>query len=1187
MRTTRIYTPIYIALLFAAIGCDKNYDQPATGQNDIVMFAASLAGTANGADSGNTPQTKGVMLNTGTTDISLQSEITEFKVAAYDGTTRFIPATNATNGYETVTYSNSNSKWATGTTYFWPGSVNKTFYAYANMPNDLNTDGGPSISCTSTGQVLTGFSINTDYTAQQDILMGYYSGNGKGASAVERTAAIKFYHPLTAVRFKMGTATGVTINSLTISNIYSSGTLTQAENSFVWSNFGDATSITMSNTPLFVDGTSKLISNIEGGDNTFILIPQNLATKNVTVEITANTTEGNKTFTGTLSTGAWEAGTVYTYELRIYDEFKLQVVNVDDWKNNNSYNRSDYITRGAALMTDFVNKLAKNIEQAKYGTYDNNPNKEYIKTISFQTGMPLEDEAVIQRYDNEDDVIPGWLKWYEEGTDKKVVYREIIQEDQYTLYKRSEPIYSFCDADGNCIICTTADVIYFPISCESLFDGCTNLTSITGMTGGTTIPGDGFTLGTYLIDSLDKDSLGNVRTDHTTSMKKMFNNCKNLTSLNLPFNTSEVTDMFGMFQNCSSLTSLKVPFNTSKVTDMQDTFNNCSKLQTIDGIEKWSGEAVAGTNEMFRNCNKLGKLNLSGFITNNKLKKVNSMFEGCGKLTEINLSNLNTSGVTNMASMFENCYALESIVGINSWSGAAVTTTEKMFYECNKLEALDLSSFETNSCLKNVSEMFCHCEIVTEINLSSLNTSGVTNMTSMFENCYALKSIVGINSWSGAAVTTTASMFCECNALEALDLSRFGTTSNLTNVNKMFYECSSLKSLKVPFNTSKVTDMQYTFYNCKLLTTINGIENWNGESVTYASGMFYNCSKLSGKLDLSHFVTTNKLKLINDMFCGCGKVTEIDLSGLITSGVTLMSSMFEDCEKLETITGISNWDVKAVTSTSRMFLNCSGLTNKFDLSSFETTSRLTDVNHMFSGCGNVTEIDLSELDTSGITDMSYMFNNCSNLKSIVGTGNWSGDSVKTTKQMFYGCENLAKTEGGSPGTLDLSNFSTTNVTDMEGMFYNCKNISSITGINSWSGAAVTTTKQMFYGCAGLSTLDLSLFDTSDKLTTVEEMFRGCTNPDLVEINLNLLNTNGVTTFKGLFHSCYYVKKLTLGAEFKINSEATLTDMFKYLSYRNTGTACNIYCLPATQTTITSNATAVYLPLQSTLIWNDL
>ena len=861
MRTTRIYTPIYIALLFAAIGCDKNYDQPATGQNDIVMFAASLAGTADGADSGNTPQTKGVLLNTGTTDISLQPGITEFKVAAYDGTTRFIPATNATNGYETVTY--SNSKWATQTTYFWPGSVSKTFYAYANMPDNLNTNGGPSISCTSTGQVLTGFSINTDYTAQQDILMGYYSGNGKGSSssAVERTAAIKFYHPLTAIRFKMGTETGITINSLKsieIKDIYSSGKVSQSGTTFTWSDFGETTNVTMipqsPSTTLAVNETTKLISN--GRDETFILIPQNLEDQNVIINVVASIDGSeDKTFTGTLSTGAWEAGTVYTYELRI-DKFKLQVVKVDEWKNNNGYNRSDYITRGAALSTGFVNKLAKNIAQAKNEPYtdDTALKREYIKTISFQTGMPLEDEAVIQRYDNEDDVIPGWSRRYEEGTDKQVVYLERIQED-YETYKRSEPIYSFCDAEGNCIICTTADVIYFPINCESLFEGCTELTSITGMTGGTTIPG--FTSGTDLTDSL-----GNVRTDHTTSMNKMFNNCKKLTSLNLPFNTSEVTSMLYMFGNCTSLTALNVPFNTSKVNDMQ-----------------------------------------------------------------------------------------------------------------------------------------------------------------------------------------------------------------------------------------------YTFYNCKL-QKIDGIENWSGESVMYASGMFYNCSKLSGKLDLSHFVTTNKLQRVNDMFCGCGNVTEIDLSGLITSGVTHMSSMFKDCEKLETITGISNWDVKAVTSTSRMFYNCSGLTNKFDLSSFETTSNLKNTKEMFSGCGNVTEIDLSKLDTSGVTDMSYMFDGCSKLKSIVGTSNWSG-------------------------------------------------------------AAVTTTARMFHQCNELTALDLSYFITNTSLTNVEYMFNGCNN--LSTLNISGLNTSNVTSFNRLFYECYALSSLYVGQGFTINSSPTNPPTIQYIVYHTSYDSttgyqkCKVYC----------------------------
>ena len=1090
MRTTRIYTPIYIALLFAAIGCDKNYDQPATGQNDIVMFAASLAGTANGADSGNTPQTKGVMLNTGTTDISLQSEITEFKVAAYDGTTRFIPATNATNGYETVTYSNSNSKWATGTTYFWPGSVNKTFYAYANMPNDLNTDGGPSISCTSTGQVLTGFSINTDYTAQQDILMGYYSGDGKGASAVERTAAIKFYHPLTAVRFKMGTATDVTINSLKISNIYSSGTVTQAENSFVWSNFGDATSITMSNTPLFVDGTSKLISNIEGGDNTFILIPQNLATKNVTVEITANTTEGNKTFTGTLSTGAWEAGTVYTYELRIYDEFKLLVVNVDEWENG--YDRSDYITRGAALTTDFVNKLAKNIEQAMYGTYDNNPNKEYIKTISFQTGMPLEDEAVIQRYDNELNVIPGWSKSLsEKGTDEKVVYKENIQEDKSASYKRSEPIYSFCDADGNCIICTTADVIYFPINCANLFDGCTNLTSITGMTGGTTIPGDGFTLGTYLKDSSDKDILGNVRTDHTTSMYYMFNNCKKLTSLNLPFNTLEVTNMQSMFSNCTSLNALNVPFNTSNVKDMQYTFYNCKLLTTINGIENWNGESVTYASGMFYNCSKLsGKLDLSHFVTTNKLKLINDMFCGCGKVTEIDLSGLITSGVTLMSSMFEDCEKLETITGISNWDVKAVTSTSRMFLNCSGLtNKFDLSSFETTSRLTDVNHMFSGCGNVTEIDLSKLVTSGVIDMSSMFDGCTLLGSIDGTSNWSGAAVTTTKRMFYGCENLAkteggspgTLDLSRFSTTN--------------------------VTDMEGMFYNCKNISSITGINSWSGAAVTTTENMFYDCNALTA-LNLSSFDTTNNLTNVKQMFYGCSSLTSLNVP-FNTSNVTDMQYTFYNCKLLTTINGIENWSGNAVESAKGMFYYCQALT-ALDLSNFETNSSLTDVKHMFDNCVNVTEIDLSELDTSGITDMSYMFNNCSKLTSIVGTGNWSGAAVTTTEQMFYQCKELT--------ALGLSNFDT-------------------------NSSCLTNVKLMFYHL--------------DKAT---------------ELDIRKMDTSGVTNFYGFLQSCYALEDLYVGEGFKITGSPTMTYIVTNTP-RNTGIICNVHCSvsiwESTWTTITN------------------
>ena len=173
------------------------------------------------------------------------------------------------------------------------------------------------------------------------------------------------------------------------------------------------------------------------------------------------------------------------------------------------------------------------------------------------------------------------------------------------------------------------------------------------MTGGTTIPGDGFTSGTALTDGLS-----NVRTDHTTSMKRMFYNCKKLESLNLPFNTSEVTNMLYMFGNCTSLTALNVPFNTSKVNDMQYTFYNC-KLQKIDGIENWSGNAVQLATGMFNNCLALTELDLSNFETTNKLTNVKNMFYHLDKATELDIRKMDTSGVTNFYGFLQSCYVTD------------------------------------------------------------------------------------------------------------------------------------------------------------------------------------------------------------------------------------------------------------------------------------------------------------------------------------------------------------------------------------------------------------------------------------------------------------------------------------------------------------------------------------------------
>ena len=60
-----------------------------------------------------------------------------------------------------------------------------------------------------------------------------------------------------------------------------------------------------------------------------------------------------------------------------------------------------------------------------------------------------------------------------------------------------------------------------------------------------------------------------------------------------------------------------------------------------------------------------------------------------------------------------------------------------------------------------------------------------------------------------------------CSSLESIDLSKFNT-DKVTNMSYMFYDCSSLKSIDLSkFNTDKVTDMDYMFYGCSSLKKSN------------------------------------------------------------------------------------------------------------------------------------------------------------------------------------------------------------------------------------------------------------------------------------------------------------------------------------------------------------------------------
>lgn len=165
-----------------------------------------------------------------------------------------------------------------------------------------------------------------------------------------------------------------------------------------------------------------------------------------------------------------------------------------------------------------------------------------------------------------------------------------------------------------------------------------------------------------------------IDTSNVTSMVSMFENCRNLTSLNLrKFNTSRVISMTRMFYSCNALEYLDVSkFDTTNVTSMRAMFNNCQALTSLD-LSGWNTSNVTNLYRMFIYCSKLTTLILSRWNTNN-ITNMGGMFADCKALAYLDLSGWDISNVTDMSSIFQNCTSLKTIKMV----GCSQTTIDKV-----------------------------------------------------------------------------------------------------------------------------------------------------------------------------------------------------------------------------------------------------------------------------------------------------------------------------------------------------------------------------------------------------------------------------------------------------------------------------------------------------------------------------
>ncbi|MCD2237731.1 BspA family leucine-rich repeat surface protein [Listeria monocytogenes] len=237
-----------------------------------------------------------------------------------------------------------------------------------------------------------------------------------------------------------------------------------------------------------------------------------------------------------------------------------------------------------------------------------------------------------------------------------------------------------------------------------------------------------------------------------------------------------------------------------------------------------------------------------------------------------------------------------------------------------------------------------------------------------------------------------------------------------------------------------------------------------------------------------------------------------------------MESMFENSYNLTEL-DVSGLDTSAVTNMKNMFYKCSVL-KELDLSNFDT-SAVNNMNSMFGYCESLEKLNVSNFDTSSVNDMYYMFRDCKALEKL-DVSNFDTSSVTNMGGMFVNSTSLKE--------LDVSNFNTSSVTAMQGMFGSCRALEKL-DLSNFNTSSVTTMQGMFAACNSLEELDVSNFDTSS-VTTMLSMFFECSS--LEELDLSNFDTSSVTTMQSMFINCAALKSLYLD---NFTTPKTMIDMF--------------------------------------------
>lgn len=391
---------------------------------------------------------------------------------------------------------------------------------------------------------------------------------------------------------------------------------------------------------------------------------------------------------------------------------------------------------------------------------------------------------------------------------------------------------------------------------------------------------------------------------------------------------------------------------------------------------------------------------------------------------------------------------------------------------------------------------------------------------------------------------STAYWFYNCKNLTSIEGMGYLDTGAVTDMSYMFSGCESLTSLDVSaFDTRNVTSMSYMFGSCRSVEHLD-LSDFNTSNVTDMSYMFAGCNSLKD-LDLSSF-DTGSVTLMSNMFHGCILLTDLDLSGFITKKVKKMSYMFFGCNKLQTL-NLKNFYTKDIETCDHMFYGCSSLETIYSNNNWKTSSGSNYSNMVFGGCyklkgGKGTACDgILHADQSyahideGTTNPGYFTEKIIEFNYTSGTIAYA---VLNNETLTFYYDNKPNSRTGTKYQVKDEQYYYVNERNkkMPDWYSERMAIKKVVFDSSFASYRPKKTACWFYQCQNLLTLEGMANLKTDQVSDMTGMFRFCGR--LESIDVSNFDTRNVTNMSFMF--CYCSNLMNLDVS-KFNT-SKVTDM---------------------------------------------